>query len=245
MCILSQRTDERDVIRPLVVAVFAVLLCIPGRGQTPTREVLPELDAHIGFNFNVRLTFQDKQTLDSSALVTTELGPSIEFYLKPIRILKEVTLFDLDETKPVPLVISIGYRTLVNPGRPTINRIKPVAMVHLPFWGRILATDQSRVDLDWTKGTFYWCYRNRLTVERRVTIRSYHPGPYASVESFHTSEYAKWSSTRLYAGCLLPLGKHIDLDPYYEHLNNSGPRPNQQINDAGIILHLYFPKHNK
>jgi Protein of unknown function (DUF2490) len=235
----------RDLIRPPFVAVFAVLLCMPGRGQTPTSEVLPELDAHIGVNFNVRLIFQDKQTLGSSALVSTELGPSIEFYLKPIRILKEVTLFDLDETKPVPLAVSIGYRTLVNTGRPTINRIKPVVMVHLPFWGRILATDQNRVDLDWTKGNFYWCYRNRLTAERRFTVHSYHPGPYASVELFYTKEYAKWGSTRLYTGCLLPLGKHIDLDSYYEHQNNSGPRPNQQINAAGIILHLYFPKHKE
>jgi len=235
----------RVLIWPAFVAVFAGVLCIPGRGQTPAKEVLPELDAHIGVNFHVRLIFQDKQTLSRGVLVSTEFGPSIEFYLKPIRILKEVTLFDLDETKPVPLAVSIGYRTLVNSDRPTINRIKPVVMVHLPFWGRILATDQNRVDLDWTKGTFYWCYRNRLTAERRFTIHSYHPGPYASVEWFYTNEYAKWSSTRLYTGCLLPLGKHMDLDPYYEHQNNSGPRPNQQINAAGIILHLYFPKYEK
>lgn len=90
-----------------------------------------------------------------------------------------------------------------------------------------------------------WRYRNRLTAERRLTIRSYHPGPYASAEVFYESPYSKWAVTRLYAGCLLPLGRHVELDPYYQHENNTGPRPNQQKNGAGLILWLYFPRDNK
>lgn len=49
-----------------------------------------------------------------------------------------------------------------------------------------------------------------------------------------------WAATRLYAGCLLPLSKHVELDPHYQHENNSGPRPNQQKNGAGLILWLYL-----
>jgi hypothetical protein len=99
--------------------------------------------------------------------------------------------------------------------------------------------------MDWSNGTFYWRYRNRLTTERGFTIHSYHPGLYVSAEFLYTSKYAKWSNTRLYAGCLLPLGRNFELDSYYEHDNNTGPQPNQQINAAGFILNLYFPKHTK
>ena len=226
--------------------VFLALLSFAqARAQAPTTEALPELDAHVGLNDNVRLVIQSMHTLDSNGLFRVELGPSIQFYLRPIRILRDVTLFDLDETKPVPLALSIGYRTLVYSGEPTVNRLEPVVLVHLPFWGRILATDQNRADMDWSNGTFYWRYRNRFTTERRLSIHSYHPGPYASAEFLHTSKYAKWSDTRLYAGCLLPLGKHVDLDSYYEHENNTGTRPNQQTNAAGFILNLYFPKHKR
>ena len=228
----------------LIVAFLALLSYMPGRAQTLTTNFLPELDAHVGLNSNVRLVFQDKQTLDGR-LARTELGPSMDFYLKPIRILGDVTLFDLDETKLVPLTMSVGYRALIYPGKPTTNRVEPVVLVHLPFWSRILATDQNRADLDWSDGVFYWRYRNRLTTERSFTIHSYHPRPYASAEFFYTSRYAKWSNTRLYAGCLLPLGRHFELDPYYEHDNNTGLQPNQQINAAGFILSLYFPKHKK
>ena len=37
-----------------------------------------------------------------------------------------------------------------------------------------------------------------------------------------------------------PLGKHFQLDPYYEHENNTGKKPNQQVNAAGLILNTYF-----
>lgn len=84
-------------------------------------------------------------------------------------------------------------------------------------------------------------HRNRFTAERRLTIRSYHPGAYASAEFFYQSQYAKWSATHLIAGCLFPLNRHIQLDTYYEHANNTGPHPNQQVNAAGLIIDLYFP----
>jgi hypothetical protein len=88
-------------------------------------------------------------------------------------------------------------------------------------------------------------YRNRLTAERRLTIHSYHPGPYASAEAFYESPFAKWAAARFYAGCLLPLTKHVQLDPYYQHENSTGTRPNQQKNAAGLILRLYFPRDKK
>ena len=40
-------------------------------------------------------------------------------------------------------------------------------------------------------GSFRWTYRNRFTGVWRLTIRSYHPGAYASAEFFYQSQYAK------------------------------------------------------
>jgi hypothetical protein len=44
----------------------------------------------------------------------------------------------------------------------------------------------------------------------------------------------------LYAGCLLPLSKHFQFDPYYEHQNITSKKPNQQLNQLGLILNMYF-----
>jgi hypothetical protein len=79
-----------------------------------------------------------------------------------------------------------------------------------------------------------------LQIEKRLTIHSYHPAPYAAVEPFYESQYNKWSDTAVYAGCLFPLGKHVEFNPYYEHQNNTGKKPNQQLNQLGLMLSLYF-----
>jgi hypothetical protein len=118
--------------------------------------------------------------------------------------------------------------------------MEPVLTFHIPMTARLLITDRNRADLDWSNGSFNWRYRNRLTVERRFTISNYHPAPYISAEAFYESQYTKWSSTNLYAGCLLPVGKHVEFDPYYEHENNTGKHPNQQVNAIGLILNLFF-----
>lgn len=85
-----------------------------------------------------------------------------------------------------------------------------------------------------------WRYRNRVSLQRRVAIGNYHPAPYISAEAFYLSQYHKWSTTALYAGCLLPLGKHYEFDPYYEHQNITSKQPIRQLNQFGLILNFYF-----
>jgi hypothetical protein len=222
---------------------LALLLLLPSSSafaQNSTTEFLPEIDANFKLNSNVQFLFQAKETREGGDPTQAEVGPSIEFYLKPLLKLKNVTLFDLDDAKSRPLVLAVGYRVVPTPGKPTINRMEPVLTFHVPITARILITDRNRADLDWSPGKFVWRYRNRLTAERRFTIRNYHPAPYISAELFYESQYAKISSTNLYAGCFLPVTKHIEFDPYYEHENNTGKRPNEQVNAVGLILNLFF-----
>jgi Protein of unknown function (DUF2490) len=230
--------------RWIVPALLLPLLGITARAQTSTTEFLPEVDAYVQLSSSVRFAFQDKETIANGILSVSDFGASIEAYLRPLEALQRVTVFDLDETKCVPVLFSVGYRYLPAPDKPAVNRMEPFVMFHFPLKG-FLITDKNRADLDWSTGSFKWRYRNRLTAERRLTIHSYHPGPYASAEAFYESPYSKWAVTRLYAGCLLPLSKHVELDPYYQHENNTGPRPNQQKNGAGLILWLFFPRDNK
>jgi len=208
--------------------------------QSSVTEFFPEIDTYFKLNSDIRFVFQAKETREGGDPTQAEIGPSIEFYLKPLLRLKNVTAFDLDDAKSRPLVLAIGYRYVPTPGKPTVNRLEPVLTFHLPLVAQILLSDRNRADLDWTSGSFTWRYRNRVTLERRIAIHSYHPAPYVSAEVFYESKYSKWSTTALYAGCLLPVGKHIELDPYYEHENNTGKSPNQVINAAGLVLSLHF-----
>ena len=186
--------------RLLMGAPLLLLPCLPARAQTTTTEFFPEFDTYFKPTSKVRIVFQAKETREGGDPTQVELGPSVEFYLKPLLQLKEVAVFDLDDSKSRPVVLSVGYRYVPSPDKPTVNRLEPVATFHIPMKCRILISDRNRFDLDWSNGSFTWRYRNRLTVERRVTIRSYHPGPYVSAEVYYESQYSKWEHHRTLCG---------------------------------------------
>jgi Protein of unknown function (DUF2490) len=218
-----------------------VTLPFPGslaNGQT--FQTLPEIDAYFKLTSRVQVYVQAKETREGGAPTQAEFGPSIEVFLKPWIKLKNPTLFDLNQAKKRVLVFSAGYRYLPSPSAPSENRLRLDLTSNFPMKANLLISDRNRADLDWQSGKFMWRYRNRVKVERRFSIRSFHPGPYVGAETFYQSQYQKWSTTALYAGCSLPLGKHVEIEPYYEHQNNTGKSPNQQLNQLGFILGLYF-----
>jgi hypothetical protein len=36
------------------------------------------------------------------------------------------------------------------------------------------------------------------------------------------------------------MGKHVEFNPYYEHQNNTGKKPNQVLNQLGLQLSFFF-----
>ncbi len=233
-------TGKLTNVRALWIGLALLVPMLGQRANAQVDEFLPEIDAYYKVSSDVRVSFQAKETRESSDPTQAEIGPSVEFYLKPLVRLKKTTVFDLDDSKSRPLVLSIGYRYLPSPNAPAENRLEPVATFNFPLKAGLLLSDRNRADLDWKSGKFSWRYRNRLQIEKRLTLHSYHPAPYASVEPFYESQYSKWSDTAIYAGCMFPLGKHVELNPYYEHQNSTGKSPNQQFNQLGLILSLFF-----
>jgi hypothetical protein len=203
-------------------------------------QFLPEVDTYLKVNPMVHFYFEAKDDRDEGASSQATIGPSIQLYVKPLVQLKKITTFDLDDSKPRALVLEAGYRYVGAPNEPTDNRFLTAVTLHLPAKAGFLVTDRNRADLDWKGGQFTWRYRNKLTVERTFAIHSFHLIPYAAVEPYYTSQYSKWSTTDLYGGCLLPVGTHVEFNPYYEHENNTGKHPNQQTNSIGLAVYLYF-----
>jgi hypothetical protein len=219
------------------VALAVLSCCGVARAQF---QFLPEVDAYDKLNANVRFDFQAKETREAGDPTQVEIGPSFDFYLKPLVKLKHATEFDLDDAKSRLLQLSVGFRYVPSPDKPHLERMIVAFTSNFPLKGNFLLSDRNRVDLDWEKGAFTWRYRNRLNLERSIRVGSYHPSPYVAVEPFYESQYQKWSTTALYAGVLLPFGKHYQLDPYYEHQNITSKRPNQQLEQFGLIFNMYF-----
>jgi hypothetical protein len=215
-------------------------VCCGAAGAQET-QFLPEVDVYLKLNANVRIGMQAKDTREGGDPNQLEIGPSLELYLKPLVELQKVSAFDLDDAKSRPLVFSAGYRYLAAPNSPSTNRMELVATPRFPATKPgLLFTDRNRSDLDWSDGKFKWRYRNKLEMEKSLTVHSYHPAPYASVEVYYESQYQKWSTTEIEVGCIFPIRKRFDLSPYYEHQNNTGKKPNSQLNGLGLILNVYL-----
>jgi hypothetical protein len=217
---------------------FVFLACALCQAQDT--QFLPEIDTHLKLSSNVRILLQAKDDREGGDPQQFTFGPSVQFYLKPLLKLKNVTLFDLDDARKRMLVFESGYRIIAAPNTPATNRAIESVTFHLPIMVRILLSDRNRADLDWQGGTFSWRYRNRLAAERTVSVSSYHLIPYLAAEAFYESKFSKWSTTDLYAGCRFPVGKAVQFDLYYEHENNTGKSPNRQNNFIGVNLNLYF-----
>jgi hypothetical protein len=222
------------------LAIVLSIACMPAHAQDT--QFLPEIDAHLTWNSYLRGYLQAKDDREGGDPTQFTFGPSLEFYLKPLIKLKKVTVFDLNDAKSRALVIETGYRIITAPNTPNENRAIEAITSHFPIFASILLTDRNRVDLDWKNGTFTWRYRNKLTLERTFAIHSYHLIPYVAAEPFYESQYKKWASTDLYAGCLLPVGKHVEFDPYYEFENDTGKAPNRQQYYVGLALYLFFSR---
>ncbi len=246
---LDTLSSVKDFRSPCVCRAFwlALILLLPfckaaSAESSQDVQFLPEIDGYLKLNPNIRVSVQAKDTREGGDSTQAEIGPSAEVYLKPLIKLREITLFDLDDAKARPLVVTGGYRYLAAPGKPSTNRIPIAVTSHLPIKAKLLLTDRNRADLDWSDGSFTWRYRNMLSLERTVTINSYHLIPYASAELYYESQYAKVSTTEIYAGSLFPMGKHFQLKAYYEHQNNTGKHPNAQVHGLGLTLNIYMSR---
>jgi hypothetical protein len=87
-------------LRWTILVCFA---CFSARAQD--LQFLPEIDAHLQLNSYIRTYLQAKDDRDGGDPPQFTIGPSIQFYLKPLLKLEKITVFDPNDSKSraVPL----------------------------------------------------------------------------------------------------------------------------------------------
>src|SRR5580658_927267 len=101
----------------LKMGLLFLLPCFSARAQST--EFVPETDTYLKVNSYFRAYLQAKDDRDAGASDQFSIGPSIQFYLRPLLKLKKITAFDLDDAKARPLVLEVGYRRLLAPNTPS------------------------------------------------------------------------------------------------------------------------------
>jgi hypothetical protein len=218
----------------LIFAVLGPLLA------AQTLQSWPEVDTYLSLNSNVRVSFYAALTRENAEGSSAEIGPNIDLFFKPLVKLKRITVFELDQSKSRPVMLRLSYRYLPAVAGPTEHRVGVEATGRYPLIRGTLLSDRNRADLRYIDGVFSWRYRNRLSVERTFSLRSFHFAPYLRAEVFYDSRFEKWSRTALTAGSTFPIGKHFELEWYYEHHNDTANPPNRQVDGLGYVLSMYF-----
>lgn len=193
----------------------------------------PEVDAYLRFNSNVRGSFFVALTRENDEGSSVEVGPNIDFFLKSLVKLKRITGFELDQSKSRPAIFRLLYRYKPQIDGPTEHLVGLEATGRYPLIRGVLVSDRNRADLRYIDGAFSWRYRNQLSAERTVAIHGYHFTPYLRAEAFYDSRFEKWSRTALTAGSTFPVGRHFELEWYYEHHNDTANSPNRQVDGLG------------
>ncbi len=200
----------------------------------------PEVDTYVKVNAKLRLSFFASTTRESDARMGAELGPNLDLYFKPLVKLRRITAFSVDESKSRMLTLRVGYRHIRSVDRPTENRgllhVTPRWPLH---WGISLA-NRHAADFRVIRSDFSWRYGNRLALERQFAVGALRVSPYGQVEVLYDSRYSKWTRTTVELGSVFPIRRRMEIQPYWQHQNDTSTSPNRQTDLAGLSLSLYF-----
>ena len=222
------------------LGVLLALTSPAAQAQNQTYQTWPEIDTYINLHHNFRLYFIAAQTIEHSEGTDAEIGPNLDFFFLPLFIKNRGVIYQPDQAKSRLFLLRGGYHYLPSTKGPSEQRSVVEVTGRYPLRSGSLFSDRSRFELRFINGDSSWRYRNRASMEKTVSIWSYHWTPYVRGEAYFDSEYEKWSRTSEDLGAAFPICKHTEIEFYYEHQNDTGKSPNRQINALGISLNLYF-----
>jgi hypothetical protein len=222
---------------------IAAILSVATPARAQTEQVWPELSTFVKLNDSMRLYFLATTTREGKNSTEGEFGPNFDFYLKVRgkKTLGPLRLVRLDESRRQWIMVRVGYHYLPSytGGTPESRGIVE-ATPRFPLPHGVLLESRNRMEFRFIGGEYSWRYRNRLTVDRDFVIGRLRWTPYVRAEVYYDSKSHRWSRTALIAGSVFPLGRHLELEGYYEHQNDTSSSPNRQVNAQGCVVNLYF-----
>ena len=225
----------------LLIALIASFVTAAG---AQTTVVWPEVDAFVKLTPAARLHGLATTVQENGESTEGEFGVDIDFYHAPFRSKKPKLLFRLDESKNRVLMVRAGYHNLPSyTGGANENRgvLEVTARFPLMGWlGDVLLSNRNRMDFRLIAGEYSWRYRNRLSVERELSIGLVRLNPYARFEIYYDSRFEKWSRTEWMLGSAFPITRYWELEMYFDYQNDTGGSSSRQTKALGTVVNFYF-----
>jgi hypothetical protein len=231
-------------LRPSCRGALLAALLIVSHGIDPraqTSEVWPEVSTFVKMTDHTRFYFLATTVKEGRDSTSAEIGPNFDFYLQPIRNRKHFAGFRLDESKNRLLLLRVGYRYLPTFGGDDPDEHRGVfeGTARHPLVGGVLVSNRNRIDFRFIGGDHSLRYRNRLSLERELSLGALRVNPYARFEGFYDTRVSKWSRTESTAGAAFPAGRW-ELEGYFAYQHDTGGSSNRTVHAVGAVVNIYF-----
>ncbi len=220
--------------------MLALLMTPLGTATAQTVQVWPEVSTFVKMTGSTRLYFLATTVREDGEAASGEFGPNLDIYLSPIGTRKYWAGFRLDESKNRNLMVRVGYRYLHNSGDdPEENRGVLEVTPRYPLVRGVLVSNRNRVDFRFVDGEYSWRFRNRLSLEREISIGRLRVNPYGRAEAFYDSRVEAWSRTEFIAGASFP-ASWWEVEGYYDYQHDTGSGVSRKVHGLGAVLNIYL-----
>ena len=230
------------------IAALAACVLLPRpcpAGETQY-ELWPEANAYFKLSSQLRLYLllapvysPQSWTGDQAASFgELEVGSHLDISLKPFL---RTVLRKSDWERERYFLARIGYTHLSNfAGAPESheNRVLLELTARFALPGEVWAVNRTRVDLRDKDGTSSTRLRDRLQLEREMSLFGAVTVPYVNVEPFYDSRYDAVVRWRYETGIEIVMNAHWRVEPHYLRQEDSQSEP-RHTNAFGLVLKYY------
>jgi hypothetical protein len=189
------------------------LNCLMAQTPSSDSEIWPKVSMTYDFGTRNRIQgYFEKHDGEDVSLKQWKVGTIFSYRMK--RMLQE-RRHEIDEENKYNLVVGGGYEFIQTDQNGSAKREHRIILQGspkylLPF--KFLAQDRSRVEFRWADSAYNFRYRNRLTVDRPLSVDKFRFTPYASGELFWDRNHHSWNENQYALGVEFPYRKLFMLD---------------------------------
>ena len=222
--------------------LVALMLSVDVRAQAQaTSQFWPESSVFVKLSDRTRVSLLATTVKEDRDSTSGEFGPNVDIYLHAITKRRHWAGFRLDESKNRTFMVRIGYRYMptYDSDDPAENRALLEGTARYPLTRGVLVSNRNRLDFRAIDGDYSWRYRNRLSLERELSLGSVRVNPYARAEVFYDSRVDEWSRTEFMAGASFPAGRW-EFEGYFDYQHDTGGSSNRTVRAIGAVVNLYL-----
>jgi Protein of unknown function (DUF2490) len=227
---------------PFVALVFAAACCAQAPPENTSTQFWPEVDFYWKFATHLRLVeiAQSDRQLDEP-YTQPQFTTRLDIFVPRFRPLLFPRLVQTNDERMQRITIGIGYlygHSLHTERTKIENRAFAEITLRWALLERILLSNRSRFEFRFVNGVYSWRFRDRVRLERDLSLHGHPFTVYISAESFYDSDPGDWNRFAYKSGLVIPFAKCFEFEPYYQRQVTLNTTP-RNVNGIGAVLHIY------